>query len=266
MGDHPNISLIYVNYRSARRLEDALKSLFSYENRNSGPFEIIVSNNDVLERDLVERLREKYGFLLLQNKENQGFGVAANIGARRASGKIIGFLNPDTCFREQCLEGIREAFEKDPALGVLGMRLFRPSGEAERWSFGRWPTLGKILAGKFFQKKNEQLSGNEDDRETDWVSGAALFVRKSLFLELSGFDEDFFLYFEDVDFCQRVSRAGYKRRLSRFSLLHFGGTSQHSSREQKKHYYRSQERYFKKYRPWREYIVLRIFRFFRYGR
>jgi GT2 family glycosyltransferase len=92
------------------------------------------------------------------------------------------------------------------------------------------------------------------------VSGCALFLRKDLFEELSGFDESFFLYYEDIDLCRRAKEKGITVSYrSDLPLIHLGGKSQPSLQAQKREYFRSQCRYFQKHRPYGERLLLPLF-------
>ena len=241
MDIYPKISLIFVNYRSVFHLTKALESLFYFE-KESNLFEVIVVNNDSSESEALLELHKKFQFFLIQNNRNRGFGAGNNIGAKRAQGSILGFINPDIIWTGKHLSHIEELFHEKKEMGVLGMRILDKEGEEEEWSLGKSPSLARLLKNNmFFQRK--ELS-------PEWVSGGALFIRKDLFSSLFGFDEQFFLYFEDVDLCRRVLAEGFSvLSSSQFSLIHLGGQSKHSTILQKQQFYASQKKYFKKHRP-----------------
>jgi hypothetical protein len=259
----PDISLIFVNYRSAGCLERALRSLLSFE--GDAP-EIIIVNNDKEESAALGELQKTYGFSLIENEKNGGFGQGANIGAASSSGRILGFLNPDIAWQKRCLGEIEDAFRNDERIGIAGMQLFSPDGEPEAWSNGREPSLWRILRNNLLPFRKKTSGRIALPVPTDWVSGGALFIRKGIFQDLGGFDERFFLYFEDADLCRRVRKSGHGVfLLPAFPLVHYGGKSQPSLAFQKKQFYASQETYFKKHRPRSEYFFLRLFRFLRHG-
>lgn len=163
---------------------------------------------------------------VLRNPENRGFAAACNQGAAGSRADWLLFLNPDTRLSDRSLAPAF-AFLAEPAqarTGILGIRLVDEAGRTQR-SCARAPTPGRILAqavgldrlapGLFpphFMTEWDHL----DSRPVDQVMGAFLLIRRSLFEELGGFDERFFVYFDDVDLCLRARRAGWE-------VVHFAG-------------------------------------------
>lgn len=264
-----DFSLIVVNYRSGRYLAGALESLWRVEDAHQ--LEVIVVNNDPDESKLLVYLNRTFPFCLLESGSNLGFGGGSNLGARAARGRIIGFINPDTLWGEAKLDGVLRMFEADHSLGALGLLLTGSDGQSERWSYGSEPTLARLLRNNlvpFPDYWSESRGGGlqETLRNVDWVSGGALFVRRDVFVSIGGYDEGFFLYFEDVDLCRRIRQRGYAVKLApSLSVFHFGGKSHPSSEVQKRHFFVSQDRYFAKHRPAVEGSIVRCFRWLRYG-
>jgi len=254
----PNISLIFVNYHSAWQLSLALKSLFLLEESKS--FEVIVVNNDPRERFVLEYLQKNLSFLLIQNIENKGFASAANHGARFASGQILGFINPDTLWCQPTLAKIQNLFFTEKKLGVFGMTLLDSEREHEKWSGGKFPSLAMLLLNNLSPFSSRRTA--EEKEFFEWVSGGGFFISRSIFEELEGFDENFFLYFEDADLCLRVRKAEYAvMREPYMPLIHTGGKSSSSLTVQKKYFYESQKKFFRKNRPHHEFMVLQILHF-----
>ena len=123
--EHPAISLIFVNYRSARYLEKALRSLFRAENQ--GTFEVIIVNNDASESKTLHSFQRAYPIQVLEAGGNKGFGTAANLGAEAARGTVLGFLNPDVEWPGKQLEAIQEVFSSSSEPAVLGISLLDAS-------------------------------------------------------------------------------------------------------------------------------------------
>lgn len=241
---HPRkLSLIFVNYRSIFHLSRALRSLGG-DSFLHGDGEIIVVNQDASEQKAIQALSEQRGFRLI-DRENGGFASGANAGAAVATGAYLAFLNPDAYYYSGSFEGILRRFEADDHIGIVGATLCDADGNPEKWSKGRLLTLPRlvlqnIFPGAFFSERDA----------VDWVSGGALCIRKSLFHSIGGFNEEFFLYFEDMDLCARVLRAGYAVETSRsLQFAHAGGKSCASKSVQKKHFFDSQKQYFEERRP-----------------
>jgi N-acetylglucosaminyl-diphospho-decaprenol L-rhamnosyltransferase len=257
----PAISLVFVNYHSVWSLSLALKSLFSLE-KEKGLFEVIVVNNDPREYQALLALSRILPFQLLHNEINVGFGQAANQGAAVAQGRILGFINPDVLWQESVLSQVREFFEERNLLTILGFTLVTETQEEERFSSGRAPQLSSLLYQNLFPQRflRDDLFGES----VDWVSGCGLFLPQKTFFLLKGFNEDFFLYFEDVDLCLRAKQHHITVvRDARFRLLHRGGKSFSSRKKQKTNFYSSQITYFRKHRPKKEYLFVRFFHFLR---
>lgn len=242
----PTFSLIFVNYHSVWQLSSALESLFMKE-PDRQRYEVVVVNNDALERAALGKLQRLLGFTLLESSENRGFGSACNLGAAHASGSIIGFINPDTLWQGVFLSEIAHVFQGTPLLGVLGLTLLDSVGAPELWSGGAFPSVRQMIKNNFLPEYVHRLLPRDP---LDWVSGAGLFIRRETFQAVQGFDQNFFLYFEDVDLCWRVQQRGLViKRDRRFTLRHFGGQSLAGGSLQKKYFYTSQSIYYKKHRP-----------------
>jgi GT2 family glycosyltransferase len=261
MSANPQISLIFVNYRSMEYLTNALKSLFARE-KETDFFEVIVANNDISENEALVNLQKTFPFQLVESGDNIGFGRGNNLGAKRAQGKILGFVNPDIVWTNECLEKIASAFDSDQKLGVLGMALLDKNKKPEAWSFDKEPSLTNLFYNNLFPLR-QALGKKEKISLHDWVSGGALFIRTDLFFAIGGFDEQFFLYFEDVDLCGEVRKRGFsvKQDVS-LSLVHLGGKSHLSTRDQKKYFLESQKKYFAKHRPRWESLALNYLQIF----
>lgn len=235
-----DISVIIVNFKSRQFLKDCLFSL--QKKLASISFEFIIINND--EEALEESFLTEIPVRILNMPSNLGFAKACNTGAEVSHGRILFFLNPDTQIIDMAAEQILKKFN-EAAIGIVAPKLILPNKKMQPWSAGRRLTLGNLLLGKLGLSGDISLGKKQ---EFDWVSGAAFLVPKQIFKENEGFDEKFFMYFEDMDLCLRIKLAGFKIvRLEDFTVLHIGGQSYASSQLQKKHYYLSQDYYLKKH-------------------
>ncbi len=240
METKPQISFIIVNYNSTHYIERCL-SLLLLKSENIEKEIIIVSNDGFL-------LSADSRIKILTSSQNSGFGSACNLGAKEALGKYLCFLNPDTEIVSDNFQEIISEFENNEKTGVIGIRLEKENGKIQEWSAGKEMNLWDIIGNNLGLKRSKKIWESKEKVECFWVSGACLFIRRELFEELEGFDEKFFLYFEDIDLCKRAINLNYKiLYFPKFIIKHFGGKSSGSKKEQKKHYYSSQDYYFQKH-------------------
>lgn len=171
-----------------------------------------------------EAVRDGFpGVGLLVNKRCAGFSAAANRGLRQATGADLLFLlNDDTRVDQDALHQLLRAFEKDPALGVAGAALRFPDGRPQ-WSGGSLPTLGWLFAlASGLPRLLERLpeyrrrhpvvphSDHGEPVQLDWVTGAALAVRRQVLDQIGYLDEGYAFYCQDLDVCLRARRHGWK--------------------------------------------------------
>lgn len=237
-----DISFIIINYRSKEFLECCIKSIFKHAQYFS--FEIIVVNND---ENRLEKISDLDNVKIIEHNKNEGFATSANLGAKKASGKILFFLNSDTELLTSNMHDILNMFN-DPSIGAAAPKLVLPDGSPQPWSAGCEITAFDILRNNLGYIKSKRFWFQEKNREIAWASGAALAVSREIFEKCGGFDENFFMYFEDVDLCKQIRKMGKKIiLLPHIWILHIGGQSKSSSKEQKIQYYQSQDYYFKKH-------------------
>ncbi len=248
-------SLIIVSFNTKEILKNALSSIFAYCPREM--FEVIVIDNNSGDGS-AEMLNNLFGdkIKLIINKHNAGFGAANNLGAKIARGEYLFFLNSDIIAKEDILSGLAKIFESRPEIGILAPRLILPDGSEQKFASGNFPSLADLILGKI--KKD---AAEKKYIKIDWVSGAALAIRKNLFDQAGGFDENFFMYFEDIDLCKRVKDISYQVAvLPSITVVHLGGKSLKNDRQRKKHYYVSQDYFYKKHYGKLKLALLRFFR------
>lgn len=247
-----NVSIIVVNYKSKKYLLSCLQSLNSKLTSNQKP-EVIVVNNESkpLKRDFFKNL--SFPVKIINSGQNSGFASACNQGARKARKEILFFLNPDTEILNNGLSKAADFLQENSGIGVLGAQIIQAeTGLPQPWTSGKKTSLSKILLkNTFFKSWNKKTV-----TKTDWVSGTALLTPRKLFLKLNGFDERFFMYFEDQDYCLRVKKAGKKVFFyPHFSVIHYNGKSWKKETDQKKGYFQSQIKFFQKHMPFQSRIL-----------
>jgi len=255
----PLISFIVINYRSRHLLPECLASL---SRGCRTPREVIIVNNDhnPLPRQL---FGDAAAIRIIENGRNRGFGAASNRGAASARGAFLCFFNPDARIVGKNFSSILSFFEKDATLGLVGGRLVQKNGAVQPWSAGEEVTPWNIIWNKATSRHMRMPWHSEKNRSVAWISGAAMVIRKEIFDALGGFDERFFLYFEDVDLCRRARDLGKKiLYVPSVRIIHHGGGSVKSRAAQKRHYDASQALYFDKHYGMVTTFLLRISRFF----
>ncbi len=250
-----NVSVIIVNYNSEKVLKNCLISLLKYSFYLSGV--MVVDNNS--SDDGVAMVRNNFSEVkLLINRENQGFSRANNLAAGNSHGELLFFLNPDTLIQEDIFKPVIEAFKGNNRLAIVAPGLVLPDGSSQPWACGHKGEIFHLIKNKIFSQfpSTQAPSPRLPDypipdypitQSLTWVSGAALFVRRNVFRDVGGFDEKFFMYFEDRDFCQRVKKMGYEIEvMPEIKVVHLGGKSLTDNKNRKKLYYQSQSYYWQK--------------------
>ncbi len=223
----PKLSIIILSFNTKSYLEACLKSLD--EKINNIDFETIIVDNASTDgsREFIRKNLKKV--LVIENNQNFGFSKANNIGAKKAHGEYLLFLNSDT----QILQAdFRKAinFMADKNIGALGFQLKNIDGTNQP-SVGNFYDLKNVflmLLG--FERLGFLRYSPRNQTEVDWVSGAALFMGKKTFERMKGFDEKIFMYMEDMELCFRIKKSGQKIYYSPdVSILHKGlGSSNRS--------------------------------------
>ena len=160
----------------------------------------------------LDRLTAAQGEVVwIRNTRMQGFGENHNRALLgEADGRYLFVLNDDTELDPECLDRLVRFLDQNPTVGCAGPRLRYPDGRIQPSAF-HFPTPARVALGAVtLQRAGWVESGGEAIRSVDWVHGAAMMIRASAFRELGGFDQDFYMYCEDVDLCRRLRDSGYQ--------------------------------------------------------
>ena len=214
-----DLSCIIVNYQQSESLKGCLNSI--YQTIQEIDFEVIIIDNS--EEDLgLQSLKENYPKVqIVYNPTNVGFSKANNQAAKIARGKFLFILNPDTILKEQAINSMFRHIRSNLEIGVLGPKVLNPDGSLQ-YSCRRYPTLWTGLFNRYsiFSRLFPQnrlttryLMLDFEHNETspvDWLSGCCLMIPKSVFEAVNGFDENYFLFNEDIDLCRMLNQSGKK--------------------------------------------------------
>lgn len=238
------VSVIIVSYNVKHYLAQCLFSIFKSD-LPSNEYEVFVidnASNDNTPQHIQKIFsQDKYPNLkFITGKRNVGFGRANNECIRQANGKYILFLNPDTIIGETTLSQSINFAEKHSEMGGHGVMMLKDNGEfafeSRRGLPTPWVSFCKMsglqslfpkskLFGKYYMRYLDQ----EEVCKIDIISGAYFFTSKSALSEVGLFDEDFFMYGEDIDLSYRMIKQGYTNYYLPSPILHYKGESTHKS-------------------------------------
>ncbi len=214
-----NLSILIVNFYSSAFLNTCLESI--QQNVKKGTLEIIVVNNSVGDTGfpaLIERFPQAR---FLNNGHNVGFAKACNQAARLANGDHFLFLNPDIVLTPNTIELMSEYLANHPEAGAIGPKVLNTDGSLQFscrgfptfWTglFNRYSLLTKWFPENPYSRQYLMLDYDHAYlKEVDWISGCCLMIDRKVFFDIGQFDENYFLFNEDVDLCKTLKKSGYK--------------------------------------------------------
>ena len=211
------ISIIIINYNVLDHLKSCIKSIYNSDIKSE--FEIIVIDNNSPEP--IDFPNDKDNLRIIQFEKNLGFAKAVNYAISISSGSEILLLNPDTLVHKNTIQVLNDFILENIDVGIVGCKVVFSSGKYQLSSKRHFPTIGIVITklfkldkvfsrSKYFGKYNYTYLDANELAYVDSVSGACMMFRKETFIDIGSFDESFFLYFEDTDFCYRALKKQYK--------------------------------------------------------
>lgn len=259
------LSIIIVLYNSEEFIYGCLNSI--YDSLSSRlDLEVILIDNNSKDKTIQKLKKFKSRIVLIKNKSNLGFAKACNQGIKTAQGKYLFFLNPDTIVKKNAIEILVSFLQKNSNVGVVGPLLIRPNGNVVPWQMGYEKTLARAILEEivekiiyyfkpnWFVKVASYIDLNYADPykvcAADWVNGAAIMIRKKILDEWGGFDERFFLYYEELDLQKRIKKLGWKIYHNSYSvIIHFGKKSNLPYSSRNSYLNKSKKLFFEKHSP-----------------
>lgn len=234
--------VVIVSYRTPELTRRAAESAIA-----SGAAHLIVVDNASGD-DTIEQVRQLKEVAVLGSESNVGFGSAANRGARLATDDVIIFLNSDAVLARPALAALTHELRRHGDRAIVGPRLVEPDGRIQRsagllpgpldlsiralglHAVARWlpsiPLGARVLRRLSLAREHASAESATETIDTNMVSGACFAIGREAFWELGGFDERFFMYFEDADLCKRAAAAGMPIRYVPSAVVtHIGGAS-----------------------------------------
>ncbi len=209
------ITVIVVTYSPGEHLDTFLDSLADATKR---PHPVLLADNGSTDGSPQRAAAERPDVTFLPTGGNVGYGLAANIGARDADSDWIVVANPDITWHPGALDALLEAADRWPRAAVLGPALLTEDG-ALYPSARALPSLGRgighALLGWWWPanpwtRAYRKESGRPVEGPAGWLSGSCMLIRREAFDSVHGFDPSYFMYFEDLDLCERLGRAGWQ--------------------------------------------------------
>ena len=233
-----SVDVIIVNYRTPDLSKQACDSVLTDPAVNKV---WIVDNSSA---DDSCQLLQKYAagkpVEVISSTENLGFGEANNLAAKKSTARYIFLLNSDATLFAGNLESLVDNLEQAESVGIVAPQILLTDEQAVQLDAqGIFPTASRII----FRKTRQYIQS----QTPDWVSGVSLLVRREEFLNIGGFDKEYFMYFEDVDLCWRYRQSGKKIVVvPEVKVVHLGGGSHSSTSKQKQTYFSSQRLFLRK--------------------
>ncbi len=212
-----DLSFIIVNYRSSRELLRCLESIRASEFKG-GTEVLVIDNSDV--DSGIPIVRETFPEIrLVRNSTNIGFASACNQAARLATGRHLLFVNPDVELNPHTVSRLSAYLDEHPKTGAVGPKVLNPDGTLQFscrrfptvWSglFNRYSWLTRLFPNNRFSRRYLMTDMDHDATQiVDWLSGCCLMVPRVVFQKVGMFDENYFLFIEDVDLCRTIGDQG----------------------------------------------------------
>lgn len=234
-----DVSILIVNYNTSDLIIECIKSIF--EKTHGLAFEIIIIDNNS-EKDFQEKIEKNIGkrneMRYLALSENIGFGRANNEGLKMVRGRNILFLNPDTILINNAIKILLDFLDHNPKVGACGGNLKKETDEPTfsyykllpgiRWELNE--LLNNIPQKIFLGKIDHFYNTSNEPVKVKYIYGADLMVRKEILIDLSGFSNDFFMFYEETDLCYRILKAGWEiYNVPEALIIHLEGKSFYNS-------------------------------------
>lgn len=219
----PLVSVIVVTHNNNEWLEKSIPSLLSQTYNN---LEVIVVDN-ASGRDVKSFVRKRFPKVrVVVMKENRGFGSGNNAGISAAGGDYVLVSNDDLILEKDCIEKLVAVMEEDNSIGVCQGTIYSYDERSKIESSGKYFNYSGILTG------DSVKATKNSDGLVEVFAANAPFIRRSVFDEIGGFDEDFFIYFEEVDLCWRIWLAGHRVvYVPEAGMYHKGGATTSKMKE-----------------------------------
>ena len=260
------VSVIIVHYQVKDLLRNCILSIQKYF--QGFDYEIIVVDNNSPNPEWKVLIDEFDKVNFIELKENLGFSKANNIGVKSAKSEYVYILNPDTEIEGNYFKEILDFADAQQNFGALGLRMHDAKGNFLPESKRSVPALINSFEKLFTKLNNDSKTYYRNDvaetdiAEVEVMTGANLLMKKSVYEEVGGFDERYFMYGEDIDLCFTILRNGYKNfYYGKYSILHYKGESTVKDKIYLNRFFGAMDifikKYYKKQKPL-QYLLMKI--------
>ena len=260
------VSVIIVHYQVKDLLRNCILSIQKYF--QDFDYEVIVVDNHSPNQDWKVLIDEFDKVNFIELKENIGFSKANNVGVKYAKGNYVYILNPDTEIEGNYFKEILDFADAQQNFGALGLRMHDAKGNFLPESKRSVPALINSFEKLFTKLNNDSKTYYRNDvaetdiAEVEVMTGANLLMKKSVYEEVGGFDERYFMYGEDIDLCFTILRNGYRNfYYGKYSILHYKGESTVKDKIYLNRFFGAMDifikKYYKKQKPL-QYLLMKI--------
>lgn len=255
------VSIIIVNYNTRELTSNCINSIIRETKDLS--YEIIVIDN-ASNDDSQEYFKNNHQIKFVELPENIGFGRANNVGITHSKGEFLFFLNSDTILLNNAIKIFHDFISQNigKKIGCIGAMLTDEESVVNGYG-GRFPNLMlhlKSYVSVFFSKRGSDFKIEGISSDVDYVLGADMFIPREVINDIGGFDAQFFMYFEESDLQLRMAKKGYSRKIIVGpKIVHLEGKSSFNSIKKLMMVKSSAFKYYKKNRPFIEYVSFRLF-------
>lgn len=237
------LTAIIVNYNAGDELEGALRSVAA--ECGGLDWDAVVVDNASTDQSAASIPALPFSVTLIHNAVNVGFSRAVNQAMAASSAPLLLLMNPDCQLARGALSALRAVLDAEPTCAIAGPRILNPDGSVQGSArgdpdmltgvFGRTSGLRALLPSVPAARRNvvveDALASGTNSVVVDWVSGACMLIRSASLRAVGGFDEQYFLYWEDADVCRRLRSQGYDiRYVPAAAAVHTVGRSSRTAR------------------------------------
>ena len=248
-----NVSIIYVNYNSSNLIVNSINSVIELTKDISYEIIVVDNNSYIEDKDKLKIYCNSKNIKVIESNINLGFGKGNNLGAKHAKGEYLFFLNPDTYLINNAIYQLFN-FAKERNILTCGANLFSANHKPTLSYWMLMPSIKDELSAFFCNiplkikyRNSHEHNFTTTPKEVAFITGADLMIHNELFNKLNGFDEDFFMYFEETDLQYKIKQLGHKiYNLPSAKIVHLESQTLSSQTKKLKLFFTSRKKFYLK--------------------